>query len=229
MPPLALALGCFLDVMLARQASAPFARPATLALARLGHRLTALVLVCGLLASLVALSAGLLEPRASAVVAGLALLGLVALLAAGARLGPVTSWAACGATTFVLLLAATLWLLPAYSRRFSMRGTIRSQIEPGMDAGLTVVSYPRRWDSVSFYLQRNDVQVFQRGQEGELFRLLRTCPRALLVVKSDHSLDDLLRGLPASLTFEPRGRRGNVTIGLVRPHVEAPPGLLVRR
>jgi hypothetical protein len=82
---------------------------------------------------------------------------------------------------------------------------------------------------VSFYLQRNDVHVYGREQRAQLIRALQSGPESLLIVKSDQSLHDVLRDLPASLEFVPRGRRGNVTAGLVRPRLEAPPGLLAAR
>jgi hypothetical protein len=127
---------------------------------------------------------------------------------------------------FVLLLAGIHLALPGLARRFSLRGYLRPREALVAGRGMPVVCYPRRWDSVSFYLRRSDVEVCEPAQRPELIRRLRTQPETLLVVKSDHSLPELLGDLPVSLTFEPIGRRGRVTVGLVRRRAETPPELV---
>jgi hypothetical protein len=130
------------------------------------------------------------------------------------RQGRAVPWAACGVATFLLLLAAVHQVLPGYARRFSMRGQVRPHAEL-CAASLPVACYPRRWDSVSFYLRRDDVGVWTAGQRRELVARLRKGP-ALLFVKSGRHLEEFLRDLPPSLEFVPRGRRGNATVGVVR-------------
>jgi 4-amino-4-deoxy-L-arabinose transferase-like glycosyltransferase len=134
-----------------------------------------------------------------------------------------------GGTMFLLLLAAIHLALPGFARRFSLRGYLRPWEGLVAERRLPVVCYPRRWDSVSFYLRRSDVQVCEPAQRPELIQRLRARPETLLVVKSDHSLPDLLRDFPPSLAFEPIGRRGRVTVGLVRPRAEAPSHELAHR
>jgi hypothetical protein len=92
-----------------------------------------------------------------------------------------------------------------------------------------VVCYPRRWDSVSFYLGRNDVQVYTPDRRRQLIADLRANPRTLAFIKSDHSLDEVLRELPQSMEFVPRGQQGSVTAGWVRQRFEAPATLFARR
>jgi 4-amino-4-deoxy-L-arabinose transferase-like glycosyltransferase len=137
--------------------------------------------------------------------------------------------AVCGATAFVLFLAAIHVTLPGFARRFSLRGYLRPHEALVVERGMPVVCYPRRWDSVSFYLRRSDVQMCEPAQRPELIQRLRAQPETLLVVKSAHSLPELLRDFPASLAFEPIGRRGHVTVGLVRSRAEALPYKLAHR
>jgi dolichol-phosphate mannosyltransferase len=223
MPPLALALGWFLDAVLRREQE-----QFTPAWTRLGLRLSQFMLTVGIGGAGVAGVAGILSPASAAGVAGAGLLGLFGLVRVRPPRGAV-AWGLCSATTFAVLLAAVQLVLPGYARKFSMRGSLRPQAGLGLDPDVPVVCYPRRWDSVSYYLHRNDVRVFPRDQRPELIAQLRARPETLLVVKSDHSLRDVLRDLPASLEFRPRGRRGNVTVGVVRPRREAPAALFADR
>lgn len=221
MPPLALALGTFLDTALARS-------PALL-LARYGYRLTGGVLAAGLAGVLVAMVAGVLSAAEAAVAVFVVVLGFAGWLRYGAGRSAAASWGLCGGATFLLLFAAVQLVLPDYARRFSMRGSLRPQAQLGLTEATPIVCYPRRWDSVSYYLRRNDVTVFTRGQRRELLRDLGSRPETLLVIKSDESLKELLRELPAVLEFVPRGRRGNVTVGVVRPRPVVPPTLVATR
>jgi 4-amino-4-deoxy-L-arabinose transferase-like glycosyltransferase len=234
MPPLALALGCYLDLLLGRATVSQALRSAARfrqgpAAERLARHATLTVLfgaaVCVLLAvpaRLVGLTTGL-AVAAALTVAGVAVLGW-----RRAR-QPGTAWALCAAATFLVLLGGVHLLLPGYARKFSLRGELKGQAELCNDPEVPVVCYPHRWDSVSFYLRRNDVRVFSSRQRDELMALLRREPGTLLVVKSDDSLKTVLRDLPALLEFVPQGRTGTVTVGLVRPRPGVPETILAGR
>jgi hypothetical protein len=126
------------------------------------------------------------------------------------------------AATFVVLFVGVYVLLPGYHRRFGLRGQVRRHQVLGADARVAVVCYPHRWDSVSFYLQRQDVQAFSPGRREEMIRELEARPLTLLFVKSDHSLGEVRAALPPGLEFVPCGRQGSVvTAGVVRPSPQA--------
>jgi hypothetical protein len=137
-----------------------------------------------------------------------------AALPVAARRRRVLAWAAGCAAVFAVLLVALHEALPGYARRFSLRGQVRrlADSSPG-----PVACYPRRWDSVSFYLHRDDVDVYTPDDRDRLIADLRRRPETLLFVKSDKWLSDLTGHLPASLEFVPQGRQGFVTVGCVRP------------
>lgn len=216
LPLLAVAIGCYLDLALPRgdlvRALASRWGPAS-ALAR---RATLLVLALGVAGSLAAVLTGLLRPTVG-VPAALALAGGTVGLW---RVRPALPWAASAAATFALLFAGVYALGPGYARRFALRGQVRPHAADGQDARLPVACYPRRWDSVSFYLRRGDVRAYTEEQRAELVMDLRARPETLLFVKSDRALHDLRRSLPASLEFVPRGRQGTLTVGLVRRRAE---------
>src|SRR5262249_30242250 len=139
-PPLALALGCYLDRRLASVGwSGLWQRPS--ALAR-GIAVTALS--GGGLSAGAAAVAGLLEPAHGVRLAAAGTLGGLTLVA---RRQP-PSWAAGAAVAFVVLFAGVLLLQPAYNQRFALRAGLHHH------AGLTelgqvpVFCYPQRWDSV---------------------------------------------------------------------------------
>jgi hypothetical protein len=142
-------------------------------------------------------------------------------------------WATCAIVTLTVLLVGLHQLLPGYEQRFSLREHIQPQFMMSKRSDVRVVCYPRRWDSVSFYLGRNDVRVFGLDLRSELISELRQSPGTILFVKTDTldktPLRDLLRELPASLEFVPHSRHGIVTAGIVRRREEAPSMLLVKR
>ncbi|HEV2950440.1 MAG TPA: glycosyltransferase [Gemmataceae bacterium] len=131
------------------------------------------------------------------------------------------SWVVSGAATFIVLFFAIQQLLPVYTRKFSMRAQVRPQRLLSEDQQIPVVCYPHGWDSVSFYLRRNDVRVYSSDRRDGLVAELRARPQTLVFVKSEGFLRDLRRALPASLEFVPLGRQGNVTAGIVQSRTEA--------
>jgi len=211
LPPLALALGCYLDTLLPRESlwQSGFAL--------LRHRsapafgATAVVLFAGLAGAVTATISGLFALATGIGLALLAGLGLALVLHGGRRSVP---WAVCGAATFLVLIVALHELLPNYARRFSMRGQVRRHVE---DVDVPVACYPRRWDSISFYLQRDDVRVYKPEESEQLFTELQARPRTLVYIKTVRWLDEFQRALPESLEFVPEGRQGFVTTGWVQP------------
>jgi hypothetical protein len=229
MPPLALALGCYLDACLPREGRCA-ARQALLRHgSRLAYGATAFVLLAGMAGAGLAVATGLWKPADGALLAGAAAAGLAVLLRRGPGYRPSRSWALCGAVTFALLLVLVHQLLPSYARRFALRGQVRPHAELCADRAVPVACYPRRWDSVSFYLRRDDVRVYGPGERADLIADLRRRPGMLLFVKSGPVLDELLKEMPEGLEYVPRGRQGAVHVGWVRSRWETEPGLYAGR
>jgi dolichol-phosphate mannosyltransferase len=229
MPPLALALGCYLDAALPR-AKVQRARAVLFRYrSQLAYQATLLVLALGVGGGLVTALMGLLAPVAAGLLVGLCGAGFAVVHVRGFPRRAAGTWVACGAATFVLLMVAVSQVLPNYARRFSLRGQVRPHAELAQIRRIPVVCYPRRWDSVSYYLRRNDVGVYTSACREHLIADLRSQPETLVFVKSDHSLAELLEALPPSLEFVPRGRRGRVTVGLVRRRMEVPATVLAQR
>jgi dolichol-phosphate mannosyltransferase len=233
MPLLALALGCYLDAAWPRLRRAwdplrqqwlPLLRcPSTLA-----YRATLLVLLAGASGCVLAVVSGLQAPAMGLPLAVLPLASACWLWRhRHQRLA--RSWATCALASFLLVFVGVQQFLPSYARRFSLRGQVRPLESLCRDSRLPVVCYPRRWDSVSFYLKRNDVRTYTTQQRQQLLELLRQKPRTLVFVKSDGSHQELLQALPGWLQFVPQGRQGTVRVGLVQRRQEAPPGLCAHR
>ena len=154
------------------------------------------MLVVALSVSLIGLWVGLHRPERlllAALVSGSGLLTLLAWRRA--------SWALAGVVTCCAVVAATHELLPGYHRRFSLRHPVLEQVaraQASTEPEAAVICYPRRWDSVSFYLKRDDVAVFTHAQRGELATALQAKPHTVLFVKTAHlhEVEDLL---PAGL------------------------------
>jgi hypothetical protein len=108
-------------------------------------------------------------------------------------------------------------MLPGYARKFGMRGQVRRHLVMAAERHVPVVCYPHRWDSVSFYLQRDDVRAYSPAERRQMLREFQESEQTLVFVKSAGHLSELLRELPEDLEFRPFERQGsNVTSGVVR-------------
>ena len=107
-------------------------------------------------------------------------------------------------------------MLPGYARRFSMRGQLRPIADISRRLQMPVVCYPRRWDSISFYLGRDDMRIYSQNQKAQLIADLKENLGTLAFIKSGRFLDEFLQALPESLEFVPLGRQGQVTMGWVQ-------------
>ncbi len=110
---------------------------------------------------------------------------------------------AMAGVVFGVLLAGVYLLLPSDQRRFALRGQVRRHLGTETE----VFCYPKRWDGVTFYLQRTDVHVFTTEQRSEFIAALQKLPEALLFVKRP-ALAELMSELPPSLELVPVGRQG---------------------
>jgi dolichol-phosphate mannosyltransferase len=254
MPPLALALGCYMRVRLPKRPAwrvqplpqlqitrnAPGAVRISnfgfgawdlgfgfcnLSLARLPHVLTVGVMAVAASACVAASFAGLAAPAHAIPMAGVFLVAALYLLTRGPRPKTLAPWTGCALATFVVLLVGVHELWPGYAHKFSVRAQVRPQKYFADDPALPVACYPHRWDSVSFYLGRPDVATYTSAERELLIRDLARRPRTLLFVKSDHYCADLVKSLPPNLEFEAYGKNGLVTAGIVR-HCSALPDSL---
>ncbi len=205
-PPLTLALGTGL-VQLWCEGRLSSVWPQTMTLAALG---AALVIVVGGTVSQLWL------PTKALLWTG----GLVCLLLLffwqKSRLGVTWSWVAAGCLWFFILLVGTGQLLPDYHRRFSLRGQLRRHLVLASDPDVGVVCYPRRYDSLGFYLQRSSIQVFAAEERDNLVAAFMARPRTLLLVKGEQALKKVLGAMPPELEYQTFGRQGKLAVGLVQ-------------
>ncbi|MCI0685560.1 MAG: glycosyltransferase [Gemmataceae bacterium] len=213
-PFLALALGTFAaSTMGRRRWAALLPARSHPAWPRWAHRVTLGAFIVAMLVTGAAAVRELIDWR-SALAADLGLLAIFAILwQRGPSRVAWRGWATCGASVFVLLLMGMHQLLPDYHRAFALRGQVRRHFELVRDPDVPVASYPKRWDSVSFYLQRDNVEVYSPARRAELIRDLRQQGETMLFVKQGEALQDLLQALPDDLEFVPRGRPGRTVIG----------------
>jgi dolichol-phosphate mannosyltransferase len=226
MPLIALVLGCYLDLAVAYLKSRPL-RPLRARYWAKGSLQSALfVLGIAALGSLVAMAVDLVKPTTGILLAAASLLALAGVSYVGWSGGPLLSWKICGIATFVVVFIGLYLALPGYARRFSLRGPARQWARLPHNPEISVICYPRRWDSISFYLQRNDVRVYTPRQRERLFADLKNQSQTLAFIKSDESLNDLVRELPRSMEFVPQGRQGYVAVGWIRRRLDPPVSFL---
>jgi dolichol-phosphate mannosyltransferase len=233
MPALAIALGCTLDALAPRHLLVRARTRTGLQQTRLAHRASLLVLMASVAIVITATLANLILPDLGLLLAAVALIVAMGLMYWGPLQRVATAWALCAAVTFGVLLVALHQLLPGYEHKFSLREQVRPQRDLPQTMEIPVVCYPRRWDSVSFYLSRDDVRVYGAENRRELIDDMRRRDSTLVFVKSDrenqYPLQDLLRDLPAWLEFVPHSRHAIVTVGTVQRRLEAPAAIVVQR
>lgn len=115
----------------------------------------------------------------------------------------------CAMATFVALFLALHFLMPAYHERFGLRQCV----EAFREESSPIACYPQSWDSVSFYLRRDDVRIFAGDQRAHLLRELQRRPRTLLFLKAGRLAEDVLSELPETVTFTQQRRAGSVIVG----------------
>src|SRR5262249_19258681 len=137
LPPLALALGCYLDVELLRTKLQPVWAPRERRRGSLAFPAALTALVLGLAVALTAAFAQLITPATGMALVGGALL-LAALIVFAGR---AVTWAATAAATFAVLLAGLHVLLPAYNQQFALRKELQAHAELAPTPRLVVACY----------------------------------------------------------------------------------------
>lgn len=218
LPPLALALGCYLDALLPRWRAAGVPAWASLLRPRgglLARRATLLMLALGGGAGLLGVVVGMFAPLDGLATAAAALVACLVLWASGKR----ASWGHCALATFALLFIGVQVGLPAYNERFALRTSVaayRDTLSRDAAGTVPVACYPRGFESVSFYLRRGDVRIYEAGQRSRLIADLHRQRYTLLFVRSGRPVEELLRDLPETVAFEPERQGGGVVVGWVR-------------
>jgi 4-amino-4-deoxy-L-arabinose transferase-like glycosyltransferase len=216
LPPLLLALGCYVEALVPQSKR----RFSWARLIRQGSRLAGYATALVLLAGLVVVAAAMYNEMLP-VVTALAFVGVVLILLAVVAMVRQVSWAACAATTFLVLYAGVDHLLPAYNQQFALRSELVAEARWSPTPKLTIACYPQQYESARFYLPQADVHVYSADQRRQLFDDLKQKPNTLLLVKSGKVKDELLKEMPASMEFVTRGKPGAVTVGRVRRRTES--------
>ena len=212
-PPLALALGCYLDARLPREQLASVWTALLSHKSRLAYGSAAVVLSGGILVGLASWWRGMREPdRAILLIIASTLALAVLLMRSRSRR---VAWSATFALGAAVLFAGVHDLLPEYARHFSLRHSIQIYAWQAKGTKAPVVCYPHRFESVGFYSSRADIREFNLQQRDQMFDDLRSRPKTLLIVQT-RCLPELLADLPPSLEFIQRNREGLAIVGEVR-------------
>ncbi|HVS35860.1 MAG TPA: glycosyltransferase [Gemmataceae bacterium] len=222
LPPLALALGCYLNALVPVGGIGASWRRLWRGGSRLAYHATLLMLAGAAGAALFAVWHHFIGAAAGYAHIG----GAIAVAALVLSYHRKVSWPVCGLATFAVLFVGVLTLQPAYNRQFSLRDCLRNVPR---NKPLSVVCYPQQWESVSFYLPQAKVHAYGVNQRDELIQDLRAHPGTLLLAKSGPLMDDLQRDLPGAVQIIRRGRGGAVTAGWVRFPTQPPEDLLAEK
>jgi 4-amino-4-deoxy-L-arabinose transferase-like glycosyltransferase len=134
-----------------------------------------------------------------------------------ARNRPVHAvWQFGTALLFAVLFVGVLWVSPRYAERFSLRDQVQEHLAGSSRSAPQVICFPRHWDSVSYYLRRQDVRAYSSEQTAALIADLRTRPATLVFIKPGDSFRQFLRELPDDLEFTEASKTGLIVKGWVR-------------
>jgi dolichol-phosphate mannosyltransferase len=212
-PPLAIALGCYLDLVLS---DTPLSK--WMALARHRSRLAfcsmLLVIIGAVTGSIAGTTCGIIGNGGGAMLGALAGAGSIVAVGIGVRHGGRASWIETGIAMTMFMLAAVFVFLPAYAEKFSLRDELRCNAAHGFPDG-PILCYPRGWDSINFYLGRDDVRAFRVNELDEMMKELAERPGAVVVARTGFE-GAVKQRLPVSAVWEPLGRPGHLTMGRVR-------------
>lgn len=212
-PPLAMALGCYLDYILAighgREWSALW-----LERSYLGFTAKWIVILTSIGGAILGVACGIIGWRSGAAFGAGAVVAVAVAMGLGVRHRGRASWAVCGAAMSLLMLAGVSLFLPAYAEKFSLRGEVECQAATCSSERGPILCYPRRWDSVSFYLGRDDVRAFTEKELEILIEELANTSGAVVFARTGRE-SAILNRLPASRIWKPLGRAGQLTVGQV--------------
>src|SRR5262249_15341287 len=150
LPPLALALGCYLDVVMLRMQAQPFWAIRERRRGSLAYHAALAVLALGFVVALTAAFTQLIGPATGIMLASVPLMALAVVV----LVGRTVSWTITAAITFAVLLVGVQLLLPEYNQKYALRNELRMQAARALQQPVKVVCYPQSYDSVSFYLPR---------------------------------------------------------------------------
>jgi dolichol-phosphate mannosyltransferase len=205
LPPLALALGAHLDSCFEWEEVTALLRSPS----RLAGVATVAVLLFAFGGVIASQQAELLSATGMIMPVSVICAGCVAALWLRRRL----TWAVCAGVTLAGLMVANLYFLPAYAARFALREEVCNEANART---AHVICFPHRWDSVSFYLQRDDVLAFSQKEREQFVADLLARPASLVFVKTDRALPELLTALPDSLELVIQQPGRTVTTAWVR-------------
>lgn len=220
LPPLALVLGCYLDIALPRQRIASawswFARHRS----TLAWRIATMGVAMGVVGGVTALAMGVGQAERVALLSLASGVGFLILLRRERRV----RWLTSAAVTFGVLWSATHELLPDYARRFSTKRIARAVVRPGVlndRHDIAVFCYPQPCEAVGFYLRRDDMRSFSAENRQRLFEEIGHRSTSLLIVKTTH-LAELIESMPAEMECETLGSDAGVTVVRAHRRREAP-------
>ena len=127
------------------------------------------------------------------------------------------AWPLGAGAMALFLLGGVQFFLPAYNRLFALRDDLKAYAAEKPLTQLHIICYPLRFDSASYYLPNASVESYRADQRDEMLRKLETCDQTLLLIKSGHTLEELLLCLPPSLSYETRSTpRAAITVAVIR-------------
>jgi 4-amino-4-deoxy-L-arabinose transferase-like glycosyltransferase len=126
------------------------------------------------------------------------------------------------ATSFVLMMAAHHVVVPWYAAYRSPMYQDEEVRRYCGDRATPVVCYSRDCDSVSFYLQRDDLHSYRSKEIEQLRTLVRARPRTIVLCTHRHSLDGLKELLPPETCIVERVHCGLADVPAVPQRVMKP-------
>jgi 4-amino-4-deoxy-L-arabinose transferase-like glycosyltransferase len=127
------------------------------------------------------------------------------------------------AAVSLAIVIGTLGWMPRYTREFSIAEVVKAVND--VPANVPIVCYGQSWDSVGFYLQRNNVVTLLGERRAELTSIAGQNERTLVFISNKSAGDDFAACLPPGRMFVPIAENRQTRVGWIN----SPTGIAGRR
>jgi dolichol-phosphate mannosyltransferase len=140
-----------------------------------------------------------------------------------ASYGPRMAWASTGGVMFLFAIMMMHEAIPAYSRATTLLGPnsmLSQQITSRSQPPIATIAH--EFSEVPFYLNRSDIEHFEKPEDNNFGRFLEHHDRALLIVSSMVTEERLRESFPDRVAIKTIADRGYAKIIEVQPAVDVP-------
>lgn len=122
-------------------------------------------------------------------------------------------WITVGAATTLAIGVGMVYWLPVYSEQFSVEAVVNDARSSATET--PIVCYGHGWDSIGFYLERDDVRTFLGPGREAIATELAKHPRTIVFISTRRDGGDFSDRLPDGMRYVPLASSRQANVGIV--------------